>query len=76
MAFLPYQITFFTQQDDMHHGKLLGQWVLLLAKELGLPGATMIVVGHRGHGLMGHRLLGSVAKQVMHQATYDVLVVC
>jgi nucleotide-binding universal stress UspA family protein len=74
MAFLPYQITFFTQQDDMHHGKPLGHWVLLLAKELGLPGATMIVFGHHGHGLMGHSLLGSVVKQVMHHATCDVLV--
>ena len=75
MTFLPYQITFFSQQDDMHHGKPLGRWVLLLATELDLPGATMIVVGHRSHGLMGHRLLGSVAKQVMRHATCDVLVV-
>ena len=37
-------------------------------------GADLIVVGHRGHGLMGHWLLGSVAKQVMHHATCDVLV--
>jgi len=36
--------------------------------------ADLIVVGHRGHGLMGHWLLGSVAKQVMHHATCDVLV--
>ena len=37
-------------------------------------GADLIVVGHRGHGLMGHWLLGSIAKQVMHHATCDVLV--
>ncbi len=37
-------------------------------------GADLIVVGHRGHGLMGRWLLGSIAKQVMHHATCDVLV--
>ena len=44
-----YQITFFTQQDHMHHGKALGQWLLLLARELELPGATMIA-GSEGYG--------------------------
>lgn len=51
-----YQITFFTQQDHMHHGKPLGQWLLLLARELGLPGATMIA-GNEGYG--HHRRLHS-----------------
>jgi len=37
-------------------------------------GADLIVVGHRGRGLMGRWLLGSVAKQVMHHATSAVLV--
>lgn len=37
-------------------------------------GADLIVIGHRGHGLMGRWLLGSVAKQVMHHATCAVLV--
>jgi len=37
-------------------------------------GADLIVVGHRGHGLMGRWLLGSIAKQVMHHATCAVLV--
>ncbi len=36
--------------------------------------ADLIVVGHRGHGLMGRWLLGSIAKQVMHHAFCDVLV--
>jgi nucleotide-binding universal stress UspA family protein len=36
--------------------------------------ADLIVIGHKGHGLMGHWLLGSVAKQVMHHATCAVLV--
>ena len=52
-----YQITFFTQQDRVHHGKPLGQWLLLLARELGLPGATMIA-GNDGYG--HHRRIHSV----------------
>jgi len=37
-------------------------------------GATLIVLGHRGRGLMGRWLVGSVAKQVMSHATCAVLV--
>lgn len=37
-----YQITFFTQQDKTHHGKLLGEWLIHLAKEMGLRGATLM----------------------------------
>lgn len=37
-------------------------------------GATLIVLGHRGRGLMGRWLVGSVAKQVMHHAHCAVLV--
>ena len=37
-------------------------------------GANLIVLGHRGHGLMGRWLVGSVAKQVMHHAPCAVLV--
>ena len=37
-------------------------------------GADLIVIGHRGKGLMGRWLLGSIAKQVMHHATCSVLV--
>jgi nucleotide-binding universal stress UspA family protein len=37
-------------------------------------GAKLIVLGHRGRGLMGRWLVGSVAKQVMHHAPCAVLV--
>ncbi|CAE6715238.1 DUF190 domain-containing protein [Candidatus Nitrotoga fabula] len=37
-----YQVTFFTQQDRRHHGKPLADWLMLLAGELGLRGATLI----------------------------------
>jgi PII-like signaling protein len=44
-----YQITFFTQQDKRHHGQPLAEWLLMLARELGLPGATL-VAGSEGFG--------------------------
>jgi len=44
-----YQITFFTQQDKRHHGKPLADWLVHLAKEMELPGATLIA-GSEGFG--------------------------
>ena len=50
-----YQITFFTQQDRRHDGKPLGEWLLILARELGLPGATLIAGGEGfGHARRIH----------------------
>lgn len=47
-----YQITFFTQQDRKHHGKPIGAWLVELAKEMHLHGATLVAaaegVGHSG----------------------------
>lgn len=47
-----YQITFFTQQNRRHHGKPLADWLLHLAKEMDLHGATLIPAsegfGHHG----------------------------
>lgn len=37
-----YQITFFTQQDRRHHGKPLSEWLLQLARDLHLRGATLM----------------------------------
>ena len=37
-----YMITFFMQQNHRHHGQLLANWLLHLAKELNLRGATLI----------------------------------
>ncbi|MBF0626574.1 MAG: DUF190 domain-containing protein [Magnetococcales bacterium] len=42
-------ITFFTQQDRRHHGKPLGEWLVTLAREMKLPGATLIA-GSMGYG--------------------------
>ena len=47
-----YQVTFFTQQDKRHHGKPLADWLLHLAREMGLRGATIVAAsegfGHHG----------------------------
>ncbi|MCX7173674.1 MAG: DUF190 domain-containing protein [Proteobacteria bacterium] len=47
-----FQITFFTQQDKRHHGKPLAEWLVNLAKEMSLPGATLIA-GSEGFGHHG-----------------------
>lgn len=47
-----YQITFFTVQDHRHKGKPVGDWLVHVAKELGLKGATL-VAGSEGFGHHG-----------------------
>lgn len=47
-----FQITFFTQQDRRHEGKPLGEWLMQLAKRLGLQGATMLPAAE-GFGASG-----------------------
>jgi uncharacterized protein len=47
-----YQLTFFTQQANRHHGKPLAHWLVEQARALGIHGATLIGAsegfGHRG----------------------------
>lgn len=40
-----YQITFFTQQDHRHKGQPIGDWLIHLARELHLRGATLFAAG-------------------------------
>lgn len=44
-----YQITLFTQQDHKHRGKPLADWLVHLAQEMGLRGAT-VVAASEGFG--------------------------
>jgi PII-like signaling protein len=37
-----YQLSFFTQQDRRHDGRPLAHWLLELARELGIGGATVL----------------------------------
>ncbi|MEX5497380.1 DUF190 domain-containing protein [Pseudomonas syringae] len=47
-----FLVTFFTQQNRRYQGKMLGDWIVDLAKELGLRGATLSTdiegFGHTG----------------------------
>lgn len=47
-----YQVTFFTQQNRRHSGKMLADWLVQLAKEMHLRGATL-VSGVEGFGHTG-----------------------
>jgi uncharacterized protein len=47
-----YQITFFTSQDKRHEGKPLADWLVHLAQEMELPGAT-VFAGGEGFGHHG-----------------------
>jgi len=51
-----YQITFFTQMNKRHHGKPVADWLVQLAKEMGLPGATLIAAAE---GFGHHRRIHS-----------------
>jgi PII-like signaling protein len=44
-----YQITFFTVHGHRHKGKPVGDWLVQVAKEKGLSGATLIA-GAEGFG--------------------------
>ncbi|WP_044872904.1 DUF190 domain-containing protein [Pseudomonas sp. LFM046] len=44
-----YQLTLYTQQNRRHEGKMLADWIVSLAMEMGLRGATL-VSGIEGFG--------------------------
>jgi uncharacterized protein len=52
-----FRISFFTVQDHRHKGKPIADWLVQLAKELGLTGATLIP---GGEGFGHHRRMHSV----------------
>jgi PII-like signaling protein len=52
-----YQISFFTVQGHRHKGKPIADWLVQLAKEMGLTGATLIP---GGEGFGHHRRMHSV----------------
>jgi uncharacterized protein len=51
-----FQITFFTEQGKRLHGRPLGEWLINLAQELKLSGATLIP---GGEGFGHHRRIHS-----------------
>lgn len=51
-----YLITFYTQQDKRHAGRPVAEWLVETAREMGMPGAT-VIAGAEGFGQ--HRRLHS-----------------
>jgi len=51
-----YQITFFTIQGHRHKGKPVGDWLVHLAQDMGLAGATLLSAGE---GFGHHRRMHS-----------------
>ena len=47
-----YMVVFFTQQNRRYQGKMLGDWIVDVAKEMGLRGATLCT-GIEGFGHTG-----------------------
>lgn len=47
-----YLVIFFTQQNRRYQGKMLGEWIVDLAKDMGLRGATLST-GIEGFGHTG-----------------------
>lgn len=37
-----FQLTFFTCQTELHHGKPLAHWLVEMAREIGIDGATLV----------------------------------
>ncbi|KPW40530.1 hypothetical protein ALP45_03846 [Pseudomonas coronafaciens pv. atropurpurea] len=62
-----FLVTFFTQQNRRYQGKMLGDWVVDLAKEMGLRGATLST-GIEGFGHTG-RLHSSHLFELADQPT-------
>ena len=71
-----YQLTLFTQQNRRHRGKPLPEWLVQLARELGLRGATVIPAaegfGHHGRVHSAHFFeLGDQPVEVLVAVTED-----
>lgn len=66
-----FQLTFFTQQDRRLHGMPLGDWLVHLAKEMELHGATLFAGGegigrhHRIHSARFFELADQPVEVVM-----------
>ena len=52
-----FQLTFFSYQDKRHKGRQVADWLVHVAQELGLRGATLVGAGE---GFGHHKRLHSV----------------
>ncbi len=67
-----YQLTFFTQQDRRVHGMPAGDWLVHVAKEMGLHGATLFA-GGEGFG-RDHRIHSARFVELADQPIQVVMV--
>jgi len=61
------QVTFFTQQNARHGGKPVGEWLIQLARDMGLRGATLLPAeeGFGAHGRLHAARFFELAEQPM-----------
>lgn len=64
-----YQVTFFTELDRFHQGKQLADWIVELAHELKLPGATVLEAAE-GYGKDGQ--IHSIHSYVLSTQTLEI----
>lgn len=62
-----WQVTFFTHQNARHRGRPMGEWLVQLARELGLRGATLVPAeeGFGRHGRLHAARFFELAEQPM-----------
>lgn len=53
-----FMVVFFTQQNRRYQGKMLGEWIVDVAKEMGLRGATLL---HWNRRVWTHRKAALIA---------------
>lgn len=68
-----FQLSFFTQQDHRIHGVAVGDWLVRVAKEMGLRGATLFS-GGEGFG-RHHRIHSARFFELADQPIEVVMVV-
>ena len=50
-----YQLTLYTQQNRRHQGKMLADWIVGLAMDMGLRGATLVSEIEGEKMALGHK---------------------
>lgn len=69
----------FTEEDHKHHGKLVYEWLLETARELGIPGGSAFraIAGYGHHGRIHEdsffELAGKLPVEVMFAAQAELV---
>ena len=61
-----YSLRFYMLENQMHHGKLLYEWLLENAKKIGIPGGSVFkaIAGYGRHGIMHEQHFFELAGQM------------